>query len=225
MSRRADRDRADERLAAAIEMQSSDSSHCRNRRLIVPDGLSPVPQAATRYRPEWRAFPMRGANGYTLRCTGVSELALLVTDLAVAEEFYASTLGLPVVERWESAVWLMAGERTRIGLWLATVPPLAGERGGSHVHFALHIDDTELAGVVQQLEQTGHAVKVIEFPDGRGRAAYVTDPDGNVVEFWTWDVAGHLAADSDQTTPLEAPTARALSSSPPTGPSHHARNR
>ncbi len=28
--------------------------------------------------------------------------------------------------------------------------------------------------------------------DQRGRAAYVTDPDGNVVEFWTWDVANHL---------------------------------
>jgi hypothetical protein len=25
------------------------------------------------------------------------------------------------------------------------------------------------------------------------RAAFVTDPDGNVVELWTWDVAHHLA--------------------------------
>jgi hypothetical protein len=25
------------------------------------------------------------------------------------------------------------------------------------------------------------------------RAAFVTDPDGNVVELWTWDVARHLA--------------------------------
>jgi len=31
---------------------------------------------------------------------------------------------------------------------------------------------------------------VISFEDeGRGRAVYVDDPDGNVVEFWTWDVA------------------------------------
>jgi catechol-2,3-dioxygenase len=28
--------------------------------------------------------------------------------------------------------------------------------------------------------------------EGAGRAAYVKDPDGNVVELWTWDVAGHL---------------------------------
>jgi hypothetical protein len=29
--------------------------------------------------------------------------------------------------------------------------------------------------------------------DGRTtRAAYVSDPDGNVVELWTWNVARHL---------------------------------
>jgi catechol 2,3-dioxygenase-like lactoylglutathione lyase family enzyme len=141
---------------------------------------------------------MKPGTDYRLPCSGVSELALLVADLAVAEDFYAGTLGLPVVERWEDAVWLMAGERTRIGLWLATVTPLAGERGGSHVHFALHVADADLDGLVQRLEQTGRSVKVIEFTDGRGRAAYVTDPDGHVVEFWTWNVAGHLAADSPQ---------------------------
>lgn len=27
---------------------------------------------------------------------------------------------------------------------------------------------------------------------GTGRAVYVTDPDGNVVELWTWDVGEHL---------------------------------
>jgi hypothetical protein len=34
-----------------------------------------------------------------------------------------------------------------------------------------------------------------EFPGyGGSRAAYVDDPDGNVVELWTWDVARHLSA-------------------------------
>ena len=28
--------------------------------------------------------------------------------------------------------------------------------------------------------------------EGAGRAVYVDDPDGNVVELWTWDVAEHL---------------------------------
>ena len=135
---------------------------------------------------------MSGESKYTLRCSGVSELALMVDDLERAEAFYAGTLGLPVVERWEDAVWVMAGDRTRIGLWLPGVEPLAGERGGSHVHFALHVDEGDFAPLVKHLGQRGHDVHVEQFGDGRGRAAYVTDPDGHVVEFWTWDVAGHL---------------------------------
>jgi YD repeat-containing protein len=132
---------------------------------------------------------------YTLRCSGVSELALIVEDLGRAEAFYARTLGLPVVERWEDALWVMAGERTRIGLWLPSVEPLAGERGGSHVHFALHVEERDVDALVQHLERAGHQVHVENFSDGRGRAAHVTDPDGHVVEFWTWDVAGHLGGD------------------------------
>ena len=35
-----------------------------------------------------------------------------------------------------------------------------------------------------------------DYTNGRpsSRAAYVTDPDGNVVERWTWDAAGHLTS-------------------------------
>ena len=39
--------------------------------------------------------------------------------------------------------------------------------------------------------RAGEEVEEIAF-DGAGRAVYVTDPDGNVVELWTWDVAEHL---------------------------------
>ena len=44
---------------------------------------------------------------------------------------------------------------------------------------------------VALLRERGEDVEEIAF-DGAGRAAYVTDPDGNVVELWTWDVAEHL---------------------------------
>ena len=56
--------------------------------------------------------------------TGVSELVLEVVDLAAAEAFYAGALGLPVVERWpdREAIWVMAGDRTRIGLWRPQLP-------------------------------------------------------------------------------------------------------
>jgi catechol 2,3-dioxygenase-like lactoylglutathione lyase family enzyme len=128
-----------------------------------------------------------------IRTAGVSELVLEVADLAAAERFYAGVLGFPVVERWtdRQAVWVMAGTQTRIGLWTPQVG-IAGGRGGAHVHFALRITDADFADAVQRLKAQGLSVHTEHFGAGRGDAAYVTDPDSNVVEFWTWDVAEHL---------------------------------
>jgi catechol 2,3-dioxygenase-like lactoylglutathione lyase family enzyme len=125
--------------------------------------------------------------------TGVSELVLEVVDLEAAERFYAGALGLPVVERWKEreAVWVMAGERTRIGLWRPQVG-LAGGRGGLHVHFAMHIAESDYDAAVARLRERGYDVEEMRFGDTHGRSAYIDDPDGNVVELWTWDVGEHL---------------------------------
>jgi catechol 2,3-dioxygenase-like lactoylglutathione lyase family enzyme len=124
--------------------------------------------------------------------TGVNELVLEVVDLEASERFYAEVLGLPVVDRWpdREAIWVMAGEGTRIGLWRPQVG-LFGSRGGIHVHFAMHIAEQDYDAAVERLRSQGLAVKETEF-EGAGRSAYVHDPDGNLVELWTWDVAGHL---------------------------------
>ena len=125
---------------------------------------------------------------------GVSELVLEVSDLERAERFYVDVLGLPVVERWpgRGAVWVMAGSGTRIGLWLPQVG-LAGGRGGRHVHYALRIDEADFDAAVEHLRARGHDPQLISFEgNDQGRALYVDDPDGNVVELWTWDVGRHL---------------------------------
>ena len=124
--------------------------------------------------------------------TGVSELVLEVADLEVAEAFYAGVLGLPVVERWakRKAIWVMAGERTRIGLWTPQVG-LAGGRPGAHVHFAMHLPAEHVDAARARLHEHGCDVQEIAF-EGAGQALYVTDPDGHVVELWTWDVGEHL---------------------------------
>jgi catechol-2,3-dioxygenase len=125
--------------------------------------------------------------------TGVSELVLEVLDLERALAFYGKTLGLPVVSETEGRAWLMIGERTRLGLWTPQIG-LAGGRGGVHVHYAMHVDEAEFDACIAHLTERAHPPEVIEFDDdGQGRAAYVEDPDGNVVELWTWDVAGYLA--------------------------------
>ena len=128
--------------------------------------------------------------------TGVSELVLEVVDLEASERFYSDVLGLPVVERWpdREAIWVMAGERTRIGLWRPQVG-LFGGRGGIHVHFAMHIPAERYDAAVAHMRDKGQEVVEHEFPGyGGSRAAYADDPDGNVVELWTWDVAQHLTS-------------------------------
>jgi catechol 2,3-dioxygenase-like lactoylglutathione lyase family enzyme len=147
--------------------------------------------SASRQSPDVTGGPP-GVAREGVRVAGVSELVLEVVDLEAAEAFYAGVLGLPVVERWpdREAIWVMAGDRTRIGLWRPQVG-LAGGRGGLHVHFAMHVAEADYDAAVALLRERGEAVEEIAF-DGAGRAAYVTDPDGNVVELWTWDVAEHL---------------------------------
>ncbi len=125
--------------------------------------------------------------------SGVSELVLEVSDLEASERFYSDVLGFPVVDRWphRDAIWVMAGDRTRIGLWLPQ-EGLHGSRGGEHVHFAMKIAEDDYDGAVEYLRGKGIDVRETAF-EGAGRAAYVNDPDGHLVELWTWDVAGHLA--------------------------------
>jgi catechol 2,3-dioxygenase-like lactoylglutathione lyase family enzyme len=130
--------------------------------------------------------------------TGVSELVLEVADVERSERFYTDVLGLPVVERWphRNAVWVLAGPGTRIGLWEPQVG-LEGSRGGEHVHFALHLEDEDFEPLVARMRKHGLPVPVHEF-GGMGsvecktRAAYVTDPDGHLVEFWTARMADYL---------------------------------
>ena len=132
--------------------------------------------------------------------TGVSELVLEVVDLAASEAFYAGALGLPVVDRWpeREAIWVMAGDRTRIGLWRPQVG-LAGGRGGIHVHFAMHLAEADYDAAVARLHEHGYDPQEEQFPRYDGsRAAFIADPDGNVVELWTWDVAEHLRQGSSK---------------------------
>ena len=128
----------------------------------------------------------------TIPVTGVSELVLEVDDLEAAERFYNGVLGLPVVERWaeREAIWVMAGDRTRIGLWRPQVG-IAGGRGGEHVHFALHVAEDAFDAAVARLREAG----LDPFVQDRrrdSRSVYVDDPDGNSVELWTKDVADYL---------------------------------
>jgi catechol 2,3-dioxygenase-like lactoylglutathione lyase family enzyme len=122
--------------------------------------------------------------------SGISELVLEVADLESARRFYRDVLGFEETlfgEGAEGRYWYLVGDTARLGLWTEQVG-LAGGRGGAHVHYALHTDDAEIDALKARIEQVGAEVEgPIQL--GPGRAIYVTDPDGNVVEFWSQDMA------------------------------------
>jgi predicted enzyme related to lactoylglutathione lyase len=139
--------------------------------------------------------------------TGISELVLEVSDLEAASAFYGHVLGFEETrlgERRDDRRWYLVGDSARLGLWTPQ-EGLAGGRGGAHVHYAFAVPDEEIETLRERIVAAGCAVDdPIQL--GPGRAIYVTDPDGNVVEFWSQDMAEHcrrardLRAGSDRRT-------------------------
>jgi catechol-2,3-dioxygenase len=126
------------------------------------------------------------------RVSGISELVLEVSDLDAARHFYRDLLGFEETrygEGRDDRCWYLIGSSARLGLWTPQVG-LAGGRGGAHVHFAFQLGREELVPLLDRLRQAGVEVEgPIQL--GADRAIYVTDPDGNVVEFWTQDLAAY----------------------------------
>jgi catechol 2,3-dioxygenase-like lactoylglutathione lyase family enzyme len=126
--------------------------------------------------------------------TGISELVLEVSDLDAARRFYRDVLGFEETLYGEGAngrYWYLVGETARLGIWTEQVG-LAGGRGGTHVHYAFYVPDEAIDDLKDRIERAGAEVEgPIQL--GPGRAIYVTDPDGNVVEFWSQDMAEYTA--------------------------------
>jgi catechol 2,3-dioxygenase-like lactoylglutathione lyase family enzyme len=124
------------------------------------------------------------------QASGISELVLEVDDLEAARRFYRDVLGFEETlygEGAEGRYWYLIGETARLGLWTEQVG-LAGGRGGAHVHYAFNVADDEIDRLKNRIEAAGTDLEgPIQL--GPGRAIYVTDPDGNVVEFWSQDMA------------------------------------
>jgi catechol 2,3-dioxygenase len=126
---------------------------------------------------------------------GLLELVLEVADLDEALAFYHDLLRLEVIERWpppRAAAWVGIGRNAVLGLW----PPgsggegvaIAGSRGGSHVHFAIYVDQGSLGYWQRRLEESGVRVEgPVQFSQ-RNRSIFVRDPDENVVELADWEV-------------------------------------
>ena len=110
--------------------------------------------------------------------------AVVVSDLAQAEHFYGTVLGLPKVDRVLRfpGAWyqLGAGQIHLIANNPGFMPPQASAqtaKWGRKAHLALAVVDLQAAK--QQLQAHGYEVQL----SASGRSAlFVKDPDGNVIE-------------------------------------------
>ncbi len=129
---------------------------------------------------------------------GLSHLAVLVTDLAGAERFYAGVLGLRVIRRWDDdagrprSVWLDLGDGSFLAVERAGAEgPRRGDDAPGHHCLALRVEATERDGWVARLTEAGVAVE-----RETGHTLYFRDPEGNLVALSHWPEA---AAGADPT--------------------------
>ena len=117
---------------------------------------------------------------------GISEVILVVADVARSAAFYRDVVGLPVDKLGEKFAWFWAGppgKSQRVGI---TTGPLSF--GAAHVkgpqHFAFGTERSRIPELKKALEAKGLEVEgPVEFKFWDALSIYFSDPDGNRVEF------------------------------------------
>ena len=117
--------------------------------------------------------------------SGYSHVAISVTDLDEARDFYCNVLGFEVLPRPDfgfPGLWLRVGT---LQLHLGVVDE-APTSGPGFPHFALYVPTEEFDTTIEAVRAAG--VKMLGEPSSRvdfGRtvhAAFISDPSGNVIE-------------------------------------------
>jgi glyoxylase I family protein len=116
-----------------------------------------------------------------MQITQCLHTAILVSDLAAAEQFYGTVLGLPKIDRVLKfpGAWYQVGDYQIHLMVDATVqvPCRNAEKWGRNAHIAFCVADLEAAKA--QLLAQGCPIQM----SASGRAALFTrDPDGNTIE-------------------------------------------
>ncbi|MEJ7733870.1 MAG: VOC family protein [Polyangiaceae bacterium] len=119
---------------------------------------------------------------------GVHHLAVVVSDLAQSERFYAGVLGLAVTRRWDDAagapraVWLDLGRGAFLALEHATAgEPLRADGAPGWHCVALGIERDAREAWRKRLAAAGHPVE-----RETAFTLYARDPDGQLLGLSHW---------------------------------------
>jgi catechol 2,3-dioxygenase len=126
---------------------------------------------------------------------GLGEIALRVADLPVMQRFYQDAVGLELLGRSERAVFF----RIAAGYGGHTQVLALFDRSTQHDyrgldaatttidHIAFEIDLADFQPEEERLERLGLNVTTAEHAWVHWRSLYVTDPEGNLVEWVCYD--------------------------------------
>ena len=133
----------------------------------------------------------------------LGEVVLRVRDLDVMQEFYEKAVGLELLERYENimaffriapdyeghtqslALFDQSGEADHRSRRYTGVDT---EKSTLH-HIAFTISASDYETEKQRLQNLGLDVETVEHAWQHYRSLYITDPEGNVVEFVCYDAS------------------------------------
>ncbi len=130
---------------------------------------------------------------------GLGEIALRVNDLDKMQDFYEEVVGLEVMRRFPKAVFFRVADgagghpqafalfdrsEQHSGPAIHRPPPDGVSQGRSTLdHVAFEIDLSAYESEKARLEQLGLSVETVIFEWTGWRSLFVSDPEGNTVEF------------------------------------------
>lgn len=126
-----------------------------------------------------------------MKLTGINQITLRVNDLRLAEEFYAGILGLKIDHRVGANITYLRLNSDMLVLVKAETPGAPEARDIRVDHFGFRLSsDAEVDEAAVYLDDRG--VHLITRPAQRreGRAFFVMDPDGNLIEFYSMRSTG-----------------------------------
>lgn len=128
-----------------------------------------------------------------IRIQKIDHIVLRVVDVDKMLRFYCDVLGCEIARRNEELglIHLRAGDALidlvsldgKLGSAGGAAP---GKEGRNLDHFCLRIEPFDEAEIRSHLERHGHSAGPVEKrygAQGEGPSMYLTDPEGNVVEF------------------------------------------
>lgn len=121
--------------------------------------------------------------------TGINHLTLSVSDIEKSFEFYTQVLGCQAVAKWETGVYLLAGN---LWLCLSLDSQTRASPAAEYTHIAFSIPEDKFQEYSDRLLKLG--IKQWKQNTSEGDSLYILDPDHHKLELHVGNLSSRIAA-------------------------------